>query len=328
MGNTKPLSFAEREQISNFAFNGFNISTIAIKLKRSKSSISYEVRRDGMTLKTYRAHKAQVHADKFRKKCGRKRKINLNIDSILEILIIENRMSPEQASAYLKKNYPGIPEVEISCETIYNYIYTTTSGKRFYRYLRRKRPYRHKYGCPRRRGRSSIPNRISIHDRNPEIDKRITIGHWEGDLIIGKNNRSAIGTLVERKTRYTILIPITSRDSDTVMNAFAERLKELPAALRVSLTYDNGSEAYHHHILYKKCGMQMYFADPGKPWQRGSNENTNGLIREFFPKGAELNKIEIKEIKSVEALLNKRPRKILGFRSPQEVFQEESLNIY
>jgi len=167
-----------------------------------------------------------------------------------------------------------------------------------------------------------IEDMLSIEERPKEVENRIIPGHWEGDLIIGKNNRSALGTLVERTTRTTILIPVKSREAEIVAKAFAKEVKKLPQQMKLSMTYDQGREMAQHKLFTKITGVKVYFAHPSSPWERGTNENTNGLIRQFFPKGTDFNKVSRYEVKKAQDLLNGRPRKALGFQKPYEVFEQ------
>jgi len=190
---------------------------------------------------------------------------------------------------------------------------------------RRKRERRRRKREYEKRG--IIPNMKSIHERPKEANQRKEIGHWEGDLIIGKGHGSAVLTLVERVSRYTVIVPLgKAMTSEVVIRACSEALTQFPKELQKSLTYDRGKEMTHHQLLTATTGIQVYFADPHAPWQRGTNENTNGLIREFFPKGTDFCKHSSEEIKEVENLLNMRPRKVLGFETPQSVlsaYQED-----
>ena len=212
--------------------------------------------------------------------------------------------------------------MQVSHESIYTYIYILPRGelrKELISYLRQGRRGRQR----RKRDtdeRGKIPNMVSIHERPKEVEGRTVPGHWESDLIIGKANASAVGTLVERTTRTTILVPLKAKDAETVRKSFARVVKRLPKEVFRSLTHDRGSEMYEHELFTKNTEVQVYFADPQSPWQRGTNENTNGLIRDFFPKGTDFSTISTREIKRVQRLLNERPRKILNWRTPKEAF--------
>jgi IS30 family transposase len=212
--------------------------------------------------------------------------------------------------------------MQVSHESIYTYIYILPRGelrKELISYLRQGRKGRQR----RKRDtdeRGKIPNIVSIHERPKEVESRTVPGHWESDLIIGKANASAIGTLVERTTRTTILVPLKAKDAQTVRKSFARVVKRLPREVFRSLTHDRGSEMYEHQLFTKDTEVQVYFADPQSPWRRGTNENTNGLIRDFFPKGIDFSLVSTREIKRVQRLLNERPRKVLGWKTPKESF--------
>jgi transposase, IS30 family len=316
----KRISFEERELISNFVSQGKSIRWIAKELHRSPSSISMELRRFNMGRKEYRAISAQEHVSLMKRKAGRKKKIHSGIILILQVLINEKRFSPKQASEFLKRQYPNYKEFHFSHETIYLFIYSNGTYLR----LRRKRKLRRKRGSYIKPN-ISIPNRISIHKRPSEINFRQVPGHWEGDLMIGKNHQTVIGTLVERVSRFVAIVWIgPKKNSQIVLDTFASCLETYPPHMRVSLTYDNGIEAYNHQNFTLRTGMPIYFADPGCPWQRGSNENTNGLIREFFPKGTDFSDYSPEDLMRVQNLLNDRPRKILDFASPKEIFHRFS----
>ena len=212
--------------------------------------------------------------------------------------------------------------MRVSPETIYRYLYVRPSTE-LRRLLRLGRLRRRKTGRPKKDDqRGKIPNMTQTLERPEEVESRLVPGHWEGDIIKGKYNRSALGTLVERTTRYTILVPLTSFDAETVREALAKELTNLPDDIRKTLTYDQGKEMSEHLRLTLDTDMQVYFAHQGAPWERGTNENTNGLIRQFFPKGIDFTEVPRQEIKKAQALLNGRPRKTLGFRKPDEVLLE------
>lgn len=213
----------------------------------------------------------------------------------------------------------------ISHETIYRYIYAFPRGELrtlFTSYLRSKRRLR-KDRSHIHAQRGQIPDAVSIKDRPLEIEDRQVPGHWEGDLIIGKNHKSAIGTLVERTTRLVILIPIKgNKDAKTVREAFSDIFQEIEPSMRLSMTYDRGLEMAEHKRLTEETGVNVYFADPRSPWQRGTNENTNGLIRQYFPKGTDFSKISEEEIKFAQEELNNRPRKVLDWETPKNAFKK------
>ena len=234
------------------------------------------------------------------------------------------KWSPIQIAKLLRKYYPTDNSMRVSHETIYTYLYILPRGtlkKELLACLRQNRKHRHK----QRRGvtaRRDIENMLSIEERPAEVADRTIPGHWEGDLIVGKNNRSALGTLVERTTRTTILIPVKSKSAEDVAKAFAKEVKRLPQQMKLTMTYDQGREMAQHKLFTKITGMKVYFAHPRSPWERGTNENTNGLIRQYFPKGTDFNKISPREVKRAQNQLNGRPRKTLEFKTPYEVFEE------
>lgn len=321
------LSFLEREEISRGLARGETFTSIAIALRRSKSAISREVNATGVNKRVYRAATAEKRALRQAKNRHCERKIEMN-SKLRNYAInkLRSRWSPEQIEKQLKIDYPYNKEMRASHETIYTYIYVLPKGelkKELLSCLRTKRKHRRKRTRLNNKGaEKKIEDMISIEERPKEVASRTAPGHWEGDLIVGRYNKSAIGTLVERTTRTTILVPLKRRDAKTVRQTFAREAKNIPKQMRLTLTYDQGREMAEHKLFTKETKMQVYFAHPRSPWERGTNENTNGLIRQFFPKGTDFNKVSRKEIKHVQHLLNGRPRKCLDFRKPYEVFKE------
>jgi IS30 family transposase len=237
--------------------------------------------------------------------------------------LLAQRWSPEQIARGLPQRYPDEPTMRISHEAIYTYLYVLPRGafkRELVRYLRQ----RHRFRRPRkvRLKPRPIQDIVSIDERPAEVADRTVPGHWEGDLLVGHANASALGTLVERTTRFTLLVPLKARDAATVRQAFARELRTLPAQLRRSLTYDQGQEMCEHRLFTKQTKMRVYFAHPHCPWERGTNENTNGLLRQFFPKGTRFNQVSRKEIKQVQAMLNDRPRKVINWHSPAHAFNQ------
>lgn len=320
MNKHRKICFKEREQILKLTSQGDSIRQIALKLGRHHSNISREIRRVGMNRSTYSLATAQVNRNQRASLKGRKPKLvkGKRLLAFVKEKIAEG-WSPEQISGHLTRDKRL---VQISHESIYRYIYSIEDPREredWIRGLRQKKKRRSRKGKQEHRGK--IPNRVSIHSRPESVNKREEGGHWEGDLVIGQSHASAIGTIVERCSRLTIIVPFEQKTSNEVVNGFSERFAEVPEHLRKSLTYDNGSEMAQHAAFTKKTGMQVYFADPGCPGQRGTNENTNGLIREYFPKGTNFKKVGKEELRRVERLLNQRPRKVLGFATPEEVFR-------
>jgi len=240
------------------------------------------------------------------------------------VAMLERRFSPQQISATLKREYPDEEEMRIAPETIYQSLYVQSRGrlrKDLARYLRTGRSRRKPRRGPTGQGR--IPDMVSISERPAEVTDRAVPGHWEGDLIVGKANRSFIGTLVERHTRYVMLTHLGSdARTETVTAKIAEQIVRLPEQLRLSLTWDQGREMARHLDFTVATGAKVYFCDPHSPWQRGSNENTNGLLRQYFPKGTDLAGHDQAELDRVAAELNGRPRQTLGWATPAEKMAE------
>ena len=326
MTNYKRLSDLEREEISRMLSQKCSFRSIAKMLGRNVSTVSREIHAGSSNKYIYRAIRAQNRARRnlSKRKAG---KYRLSDNPVLWAYIkkkLKKKWSPRQIAEELKIDYPEDMTMHISPEAIYTYIYVLPRGslkKELTSCLRqnRKRRYKQRRGVKIERG---IENMLSIEERPKEVEDRIIPGHWEGDLIIGKNNRSALGTLVERTTRTTILVQVKSKDALVVAKAFAKEVKKLPKQMRLSMTYDQGREMARHKLFTDITGVKVYFAHPRSPWERGTNENTNGLIRQFFPKGTDFNKISRYEVKKVQDLLNGRPRHILNFRKPFEVFNE------
>ena len=300
-----------------------SIRAIATELGRSPSTISREIRRNRHPGNgQYRPHAAQARADarRPRPKTGK-----IAADPALRQAVqdrLEMEWSPEQISNSLLAQFPAKPEMQVSHETIYQALYVQGRGelrRELTRALRTGRARR----IPRRRPGQRRPRfaapMVMISERPAEAADRAVPGHWEGDLIIGKDQASQIGTLVERATRYVLLVHLPSnRDAETVRDALAATMTTLPAELKRSLTWDQGSEMGLHHQFAMTAGLPVYFCDPHSPWQRGSNENTNGLLRQYFPKGTDLSAHTAEHLAQVAARLNGRPRKTLGWETPAE----------
>lgn len=332
MKNYNRVTFKERIKLSVFMEQGLSLSEIAKKLGRNKSTISREVSRC-KEIEVYDPSLANYHSFYYQgSRRNHFRKLDQNIRLRKEVLKgLTQRWSPEQISENLKRAYPKDKSMRISHESIYTYIYVLPRGelkKELINLLRQKKKYRRS-----RKGeytkRTTIPELISIEERPKSVEKRSVPGHWEGDLIIGKDHKSAVGTLVERKTRALILVPLRSksRSASVVRRAFERAFKKIPKEMRMTLTYDRGTEMCEHKLFSKNTKMKVYFCHPSSPWQRGTCENTNGLIRDYFPKGTDFSNVALKELKRVQDQLNERPRKALGFRTPKEVFDEEILKL-
>jgi IS30 family transposase len=291
-------------------------------MQRAPSTLSRELTRHRTSPVTYRAVPAHQRAQRWAHQPRKPRKLVVHARLRAAVLqLLAQRWSPEQIARGLPQRYPDEPTMRISHEAIYTYLYVLPSGvlkRELARYLRR----RHRFRRPHKVRLSSRPiqDLVSIDARPKEVADRRVPGHWEGDLLVGHANASALGTLVERTTRFTVLVPLKAKDAATVRQAFARELRTLPAQLRRSLTYDQGPEMREHRLFTKQTKMRVYFAHPHSPWERGTNENTNGLLRQFFPKGTRFTQLSRSEIKRVQVLLNDRPRKILNWHSPAHAF--------
>jgi IS30 family transposase len=322
MRKYKRLTYEERIKIETLLSQGKSPSFIAQFLNRSKSTICNELKK--YSADVYRADCASTLAATF----TNARHVGCKIRNypLLEYYIclrIKQKWSPEQISNRVLSKLSKIKRMQISHESIYTYIYLKAKGelkKELINNLRQSKSER-KRPTPRVT-RTLIPDRIGIEHRPEEVKYRIIPGHWESDLIIGKDQKSAIGTIVERTTRFAILVKLQNRTASEVRKAFASELKDLPQYMRKSLIHDNGIEMVQHKLFTKETQMQVYFANPYSPWERGTNENTNMLIRDFFPKGTDFNTIPSGKIKQVQDLLNNRPRKTLHWETPNEVFNE------
>jgi IS30 family transposase len=322
----KRLNMNEREEISIGLAQKRSRRDIASSIGRSTSSVSREILRNhyhGYDYVHYRAAESQRRANRFARKPRRLRKLDVN-EPLRKFVFehLDKKWSPEQIVKRLKMLYPLDMTMRISPETIYSYLYVWPRGdlrKIVLKCLRRQHKYRRVYGKTRTKNRA-IQDFISIEERPKEVADRIIPGHWEGDLVMGHNNASAIGVLVERTTRMTFLVRLKNKDALSVRMAFARKFKHLPDGLKLSLTYDRGQEMAEHKLFTKNARIQVYFAHPHSPWERGTSENTNGLIRQFFPKGTNFHKISSSQINKVQNLLNDRPRKVLEFFTPHETF--------
>lgn len=323
MSKWNQISCADREQILKLSALGYSQRYIAKSIGKNQSNISRELRRKDMNCNTYSIAEAQVDRNIKASNKGANSKLDNSVFlKFVKEKITELRWSPEQVSGYLKKDGRSR---QISYETIYRYIYSLQDLEEKTLWIKslrqRQKKRRSRKGKTEKRGK--IPNRVSIHDRPQSVEGREEFGHWEGDLMIGKNHASAIGTVVERVTRYTLIVELPNqRISETVVGKFSAELNKLPIHCRRSMTYDNGHEMSKHEQFSEKTGMSVYFADPGCPSQRGTNENTNGLIRDFFPKGTDFSSVSYQELKRTETLLNQRPRKVLGFKTPEQALRK------
>lgn len=332
MSSTKhrKLSLKERVQIETLLNEKKTKAYIAKYLNRARSTISREINK-WVQDKTHKYNADLAHW------CAKDDYLNKrNLDKIstyksLRYYVFKgllNQWTPEQIAGRLKQQYPNDPIMSISHESIYRYIYTQPQArlnKKLIKLLVRKKTRRYKAKKKRRNG-SKISNQVSIDNRPEHIDLRQEIGHWEGDLIIGKNHKSAIGTIVERKSRYTLIVKLKAKNATEVAKMFSKKLNQLNPIFKKSMTYDNGIEMARHEIITKKTGMKIYFAHPYSSWERGTNENTNGLIRRYLPKGTDFTKISEKTLYNIQHKLNNRPRKIIAYKTPNEILNFE-LNV-
>jgi IS30 family transposase len=317
------LTLGERESISRGLAAGRSLRDIARELGRAPSTISREVSRHGGRRK-YRATRADEVAwdDATRPKpCALAQ--NSALRDTVAMKLAED-WSPQQIAGWLKRTYPDEPAMQVSHETIYRSLYIQARGvlrKELQKHLRTKRVFRQSRHGNLGKMRSSIKDAVSIAERPPEVEDRAVPGHWEGDLIAGSGN-THIATLVERQSRFTMLIKVGARDTQTVVTALAQQIQTLPDALRQSLTWDRGSELAAHKRLSMETNMEIYFCDPSSPWQRGTNENTNRLLRQYFPKKTNLGRYTQDHLNHIALKLNQRPRKTLRYLSPAEHFNQ------
>jgi len=332
------LTETKRLSIESMLHDGLSQRSVAKALGVSPSTVSREVRRaDTLGLPRYFAHLGQRVRSSRRKAAGRlRRKLGVDGRSALwrEVLAgLRRGWSPQQIAGRLPLMFPPpgtsvLPALRVSHETIYCAIYAQPRGglrSELVSLLRKSRGGR----LPRSRGSArftGIQDMTSIALRPPEVAARLVPGHWEADLIKGAHNGSAVGTIIERTSRFIMLVKLERFDALSTLDGFTRRLRTIPPCLRKTLTYDQGTEMALHQTLAKRLRMDIYFCDPHSPWQRGSNENANGLIREYLPKGLDLNTASYQQLTSIEYALNNRPRRILGFKTPAEVFAELKLD--
>jgi len=323
------LTFEQREVISLLKAQGQIDAAIARVVGCHRATIGRELRAGSTTFPgrrpRYRASVAQAAADqRARRWTPGKLAVNARLCEQVQAGLEEER-SPEQISGRLKMDFPEDPEMRVSHETIYKALYVQGRGelrRDLHKHLRTGRALRKpRRAVGERRGR--IPDMVNIAERTAEADDRAVPGHWEGDLIIGTGSKSAIGTLVERTTSFTMLLHLPeNHGADAVAEAITIAMSRLPQVLRKTLAWDQGVEMTNHIKIAEATGLDIYFCDPHSPWQRGLNENTNGLLRQYFPKGADLSVYQADYLDHVAMKLNNRPRKRLGFRTPAEALDE------
>jgi IS30 family transposase len=318
------LSLTEREEISRGLAGGEALRSIARRLGRSPSTISREVAMNG-GCRRYRACRAdQAAVRRMRRPKRSKLVVCPRLREAVEAKL-ELRWSPQQISGWLTEEFPNDAEMRVSHETIYLSLFVQSRGalrKELTRYLRSGHTARRPKGHSVMNGQGQLRGVLNIRERPAEAEDRAVPGHWEGDLLMGKGMR-AIATLVERKTRFVMLIALPNgHAADVVADALAKKIVELPEQLRRSLTWDQGKEMASHARFTDETGVPVYFCDPRSPWQRGSNENTNGLLRQYFPKRTEIAHYTQAELDDVAAELNGRPRQTLGWKTPSQALDE------
>jgi len=322
--SSRSLTLSEREEISRGLAAGRSLRSIALRLGRAPSTISRELNRNG-GLGSYRAHAAEQAA--WDRACRPKRcKLALNRPLAMTVAgLLRQRWSPWQIAGRLKRLYPQDEDRRVSHETIYKTLFIQARGalnKELVAHLRRRRTMRRsRHHTQKTPGHGQITDAVSIRERPAEVNDRAVPGHWEGDLICGSNN-SQIATLVERHSRYCMLVRTEGKDTKTVINALIKQAHKLPRELYKSLTWDRGKEMADHKRFSLATDVKVYFCDPQSPWQRGSNEQINGLLRQYFPKGMDLSGVHQNKLNAVARQLNERPRETLNFETPAERFNQ------
>jgi IS30 family transposase len=320
----RALSLAEREEISRRLVAGQSIRSVAAHLGRAPSTVSREIKRNGGQ-EGYRANQADQHAwDRARRpkscKLAENRMLANMVASKLQL-----QWSPEQIAGWLKQLFTRYEEYRVSHETIYRSLYIQARGalkKELLEHLRRTRAMRRsRHHTQKTDNHGRIVDAVSISERPATAEDRAVPGHWEGDLLCGSHN-SQIVTLVERQTRYVMLVKVVAKNTETVVNALINNARRLPHELYKSLTWDRGSEMAGHKRFTLATDIQVYFCDPQNPWQRGANENTNGLLRQYFPKGLDLSSYSQEKLDEVARKLNERPRKTLDYQTPAQRFEQ------
>jgi IS30 family transposase len=322
--SARALTLAEREEISRGLVAGRSLRTIAAALRRAPSTISREICRNGGPAR-YRAAGADSQAWK---RALRPKPCKLAVHARLRQAVatkLEMDWSPEQISGWLKRTFPRTEALHVSHETIYRSLYVQARGvlkKELLEHLRTRRPIRRsRHASAKRDQRGRIPDAVSISERPASAEDRAVPGHWEGDLLCGSQN-SFVVTLVERHSRYVLLAKIANRDTNSVVTALIKQARKLPDELYKSLTWDRGKELTDHKRFTMATDIAVYFCDPQSPWQRGSNENTNRLLRQYLPRGIDLAPYSQAELNKIARQLNERPRKTLDYETPAERFNE------
>jgi IS30 family transposase len=317
------LRLGEREEISRGLAAGDSLRVIARRLNRAVSTVSQEVARHGGRT-GYRA----AHADSAAWESARRPKLcQLNQNQQLQRIVaakLQHDWSPQQIAGWLRDHYPGHPEMWVSHETIYRTLFVQARGalkRELVGHLRTKRRYRRsRHATYRGQGRGAIVDAVSIRERPAEVEDRAVPGHWEGDLVEGSRG-TYIATLVERQSRFVVLVKLSEKNTEAVVDALIRAVRKLPTALRKSLTWDRGAELAGHATFTVATDVKVYFCDPSSPWQRGSNENTNGLLRQYYPKGKDLSTASQAQLDTVARKLNTRPRETLNWKTPAYILE-------
>ena len=316
------MSLSEREEISRGIAAEQSLRSIAECLGRSPSTVSREIQRNG----GYDDYRASVADEQAWNRARRPKRCQLGRHPRLRRMVarkLRRNWSPEQIAGWLKRSYPEDESYHVSHETIYRSLFVQARGvfkKELLRHLRSRRTIRRsRHSSHKGHGKGDLADIVSIRERPAEVEDRAVPGHWEGDLIVGSNN-TYIATLVERHTRYVMLVKVSDKQTKTVVPALIKHAKKLPTELYKSLTWDRGKEMGDHRRFTLATDIDVYFCDPQSPWQRGSNENTNGLLRQYFPKRTDLSVHSQAHLNKVARELNERPRKTLEFETPAERF--------
>jgi IS30 family transposase len=316
----------ERIQIQFLSRNGWSASAIARELGRHRTTVARELRRNS-TPQGYRADTAHRRYEERRQACRPKGRLAYEPlrERVIDKIALE-RLSPEGVAGRLRVEFPHDPRMHVCHETLYQAIYTHRHFLDFlWEFLPQARPKRRKRGQGKRRRGPSIPNRVSISERPPAVEQRSEFGHWEGDLVVGKGQDSFILTLVERASRLLYTAKTTTRRAAEVSQTVVDTLLDCPTSWVKTLTVDNGSEFCDHPTIAAELGLCVYFADPYAAYQRGSNEQVNGLLRRYLPKGTPFKNLTNETLQQITDKINNRPRKCLGYRTPKEVFQQQRL---
>ena len=320
----RALSLAEREDVSRALVAGHSIRSIAAAQGRAPSTISREIRRNGGAEHYRASHADQAAWDRAHRPKACKLALHPSLAKRVADKL-QQQWSPQQIAGWLMHTYPNDATCQVSHETIYRTLFIQSRGalkKELLEHLRRTRTMRRsRHHTQKTADHGRISDTISIHERPAAVEDRAVPGHWEGDLLCGSGN-SQIATLVERSTRYVMLVKVDRKDTQTVVDALIRTARKLPNELYKSLTWDRGKEMADHRRFTLATDIQVYFCDPQSPWQRGSNENTNGLLRQYFPKGIDLSAFSQAKLNEVARKLNERPRKTLGFETPIERYRQ------